>query len=119
MDSGIRARETLVRANMALVRFAVKKYARSTRVETEDLVQEGARGLLRAAEMFDGTRGYRFSTYAQRWIETAVQRACQNQGNLVRVPVCALCVPCGPAWCRSSATPVAKAPVAPVYGSGV
>jgi len=63
----------LVSANMGLVHTVVKKnyydVKRRSGITYEELVQEGSLGLLRAAELFDPSRGIRFSTYATIWIK--------------------------------------------------
>eukprot|EP00535_Pseudo-nitzschia_heimii_P008797 CAMPEP_0197184552 /NCGR_PEP_ID=MMETSP1423-20130617/10094_1 /TAXON_ID=476441 /ORGANISM="Pseudo-nitzschia heimii, Strain UNC1101" /LENGTH=531 /DNA_ID=CAMNT_0042635389 /DNA_START=202 /DNA_END=1797 /DNA_ORIENTATION=+ len=68
-----RAKQLLVSANMGLVHTVVKKkyydVRRRSGVTFEELVQEGSLGLLRAAELFDPSRGIRFSTYATIWIK--------------------------------------------------
>lgn len=68
-----RAKQLLVSANMGLVHTVVKKHYYDVRkrsgVTYEELVQEGSLGLLRAAELFDSSRGIRFSTYATIWIK--------------------------------------------------
>jgi len=68
-----RAKQLLVSANMGLVHAVVKKsyydVRRRSGVTFEELVQEGSLGLLRAAELFDPSRGIRFSTYATIWIK--------------------------------------------------
>lgn len=65
-----RAKQLLVTANMGLVHAVVKsQHANKMGVTYEELVQEGSLGLLRAAELFDPSRGLRFSTYATIWIK--------------------------------------------------
>jgi RNA polymerase primary sigma factor len=56
-------------------------------VEMVDLVQEGTFGLLRAVEKFDWERGFKFSTYATWWIRQALQRAVQQHGRTIRIPL--------------------------------
>jgi RNA polymerase sigma factor (sigma-70 family) len=72
-----RAKQLLVTANMGLVHAVVKSqhHARQTGVSHEELVQEGSLGLLRAAELFDPSRGLRFSTYATIWIKGALSNS--------------------------------------------
>lgn len=68
-----RAKQLLVTANMGLVHSVVKQQLHSAGTKMgityEELVQEGSLGLLRAAELFDPSRGLRFSTYATIWIK--------------------------------------------------
>ncbi len=82
---GTRARATLVEANMRLVVSIAKAY-RSSGIPFEDLVQEGAIGLMTAAERYDPTRGFRFSTYATQWIRQAIGRAVDNKSKSIRIP---------------------------------
>ena len=52
-----------------------------------DLIQEGNIGLIKAVERYDYRRGYSYSTYASRWIRTAISRAHADKGRAVRLPV--------------------------------
>src|ERR1051325_1521691 len=79
------ARHRLVEANMRLVINIAKNY-HSALVPFEDLVQEGAIGLMTATERYDPSRGYRFSTYATHWVKQAISRAIDNKSRAIRVP---------------------------------
>lgn len=76
----------LVLHNMKLVISIANKYV-GHGVDRVDLAQEGTLGLIKAAEKFDYSRGFKFSTYATFWIRQAVQRAVADQGRTVRIPV--------------------------------
>jgi DNA-directed RNA polymerase specialized sigma24 family protein len=76
--TGADARNKLVMANYGLIHMVAGAYRRAG-VRYEDLVQEGAMGLMRAAETFDPTRGVRFGTYAVYWIRSKVQRFIEAQ----------------------------------------
>lgn len=80
-----RAKQELVEANMRLV-INIAKHYHHPLVPFEDLVQEGAIGLMTAAERYDPERGYRFSTYATHWIKQAISRAIDNKSRAIRVP---------------------------------
>jgi len=81
----IRAKDRLVEANMRLVINIAKAY-RSTRVPFEDLIQEGTIGLVMAAERFDLSRGFCFSTFATLWIRKAISFALDNKAKAIRIP---------------------------------
>lgn len=72
------ARNQLVMANYGLIHLVAQAYRRAG-IRYEDLVQEGAMGLLRAAETFDPARGVRFGTYAVYWIRSKVQRFIERE----------------------------------------
>jgi RNA polymerase sigma factor (sigma-70 family) len=85
---GKRAREELIRANIRLVvSVAQRALPHAGDLEFDDLVQEGITGLHRAAEKFDPSLGYKFSTYATWWIRQAIGRAIDTSGHLIRLPV--------------------------------
>ncbi len=70
---------------MRLVINIAKTY-RNRAVPLEDLIQEGAIGLMQAAERFDPDKGFRFSTYATHWVRQAIGRAIDNKSKAIRLP---------------------------------
>jgi RNA polymerase primary sigma factor len=86
-DAERAARNELALANLPLVPYWAKRFTRrlGRKVDFDDLVQEGRIGLLRAAELYDPSRGVAFSTYASHWIKQRMGRAF-DKGDLVRVP---------------------------------
>lgn len=76
---------TLVECNLLLVVSIAKKYC-GCGLPFLDLIQEGNLGLLKAAEKYDGSLGFRFSTYATYWIRQSISRALGEQSRNIRIP---------------------------------
>jgi len=84
------ARDTLVRANLRFVVTVARRYE-GKGMSLADLICEGNVGLLRAAETFDGTRGFRFISYAVWWIRQAIWEALPYT-RTVRLPLSRIAV---------------------------
>lgn len=80
------AKRKLVQANLRLVVSIAKKYI-GQGVLFMDLVQEGSLGLIRAAEKYDYSREFKFSTYATWWIKQTIIRSISNYSRAIRIPV--------------------------------
>jgi RNA polymerase primary sigma factor len=86
MNGDKKARQILIEQNLCLVVSIAKKYV-DHGVPFLDLIQEGNMGLMKAADMFDGTKGYKFSTYAYWWIKQKISRGMDVRDGAIRVPV--------------------------------
>lgn len=75
----------LVECNLLLVVSVAKKYI-GTGIPFLDLIQEGNLGLMKAAKKYDGSKGFRFSTYATYWIKQSISRALEENGRTIRLP---------------------------------
>lgn len=85
-------RNKIVERNMRLVISIANMYSRrgkgsvKAKLPIEDLVQEGAFGLLKAVERFEPSKGFHFSTYATWWVRQAIGDALSNRKDTIRVP---------------------------------
>ena len=79
------AQTKLVECNLKLVVPIAKRYM-GCGLPLLDLIQEGNLGLIKAAGKYDGSKGFRFSTYATYWIRQAISRALGDQSRTIRIP---------------------------------
>lgn len=85
LEGNKEAIDKLVESNLLLVVSIAKKY-HGCGLPLLDLIQEGNIGLMTAAKKYDGTKGFRFSTYATYWIRQAISRALGEHGRTIRLP---------------------------------
>lgn len=86
--AGQEARDRFTCANLRLV-ISIARLPRytSSGLDLGDLIQEGNSGLMHAVTKFNGTLGYKFSTYATWWIKQALLRGIADKGRTIRIPV--------------------------------
>src|SRR5260370_12403566 len=82
----LEAQQRLVEANLRLVVSIAKRY-NNHGIHLLHLVQEGNLGLIRAAQKFDPSRGFRFTTYATWWIRQPISRAVAEHTRTIHIPV--------------------------------
>ena len=81
-----KARQRLVEANLRFVISVANQYHQHN-MDLSDLISEGNIGLIKAAERFDDTRGFKFISYAVWWIRQSISSAICENGRIIRLPL--------------------------------
>ncbi|GLT36469.1 hypothetical protein SLA2020_108440 [Shorea laevis] len=85
LNHGVLCKDKMIKSNIRLVISIAKNYL-GAGMNLQDLVQEGCRGLVRGAEKFDASKGFKFSTYAHWWIKQAVRKSLSDRSRTIRLP---------------------------------
>ena len=81
-----KARKRLVEANLRFVISVANQYHQHN-MDLSDLISEGNIGLIKAAELFDDTRGFKFISYAVWWIRQSISSTINENGRIIRLPL--------------------------------
>lgn len=84
-EGDARALEKLVKSNLRFVISVAKQY-QNQGIPIEDMINDGNLGLIKAAERFDNTRGFKFISYAVWWIRQSVLQSIAEHSKLIRIP---------------------------------
>ncbi|KAL6649656.1 hypothetical protein ACP70R_013880 [Stipagrostis hirtigluma subsp. patula] len=85
LSYGVYCKNTMVKSNVRLV-ISIAREFEGPGMEFSDLIQEGMQGLVRGAEKFDASKGFRFSTYSHWWIKQAIRKSVLEQTQIIRLP---------------------------------
>ncbi|XP_073011629.1 RNA polymerase sigma factor sigB-like isoform X2 [Typha latifolia] len=85
LNHGTFCKDKMIKSNIRLVISIAKNY-QGAGMNLQDLVQEGCRGLVKGAEKFDASKGFKFSTYAHWWIKQSVRKSLSEQSRTIRLP---------------------------------
>ncbi|KAL5767718.1 hypothetical protein ACOSP7_014314 [Xanthoceras sorbifolium] len=85
LNYGILCKDKMIKSNVRLVISIARNY-QGAGMNLPDLVQEGCRGLVRGAEKFDASKGFKFSTYAHWWIKQSIRKSLTDRSRTIRLP---------------------------------
>jgi RNA polymerase primary sigma factor len=85
-DGDLNARNRLINANLRFV-VSVSKQYQNKGMNLPDMINEGNLGLIKAAQRFDETKGFKFISYAVWWIRQSILQAMAEQSRIVRLPL--------------------------------